>query len=601
MFGLISYIFSSSLLALSISAFVFTYFFSSTIKNYLDAQIYPSKKIHVQLPEQFLPGWSTSQYANSQNASQKLPNKITCIDPATGKILGHHPISSASDVQAAIEAASIAQKVWTNTSFSQRRQVLRTMCDFILDHQLEICQAACRVSGKTLVDAMLGEVLTTIAKLRWTIENGENVLKSSTRGTGFLMMYKMARVVYQPMGVVSAIVSWNYPFHNAFGPVISAIFAGNAIVVKTSEHSAFSSPYFLSIIQNCLAAHGHPKDLVQFITGYAETGQALVSSKNVKHVTFIGSAPVGRLIMKAASDNLTPVTLELGGKDCAIVMNDANLDQCVPVIMRGTFQNSGQNCIGIERVIVHQDVYDKFINLVKHKIPLIRQGPCLENTTNDHQIDMGAMVLSSNFSVYGSLISDALQKGAKLITGGKVFNHPEYPYGSYFEPTLLVDVTPNMDIANTEVFGPIMAVFKASSVADSIRIANSSQFALGSSVFTSDKLLGRQIAMSLKCGMVNNNDFAVNYLCQSLPFGGIGNSGFGRFAGNEGLLSMCYQKSYTEDIFSSISTSIPKVVDYPIENTQNAFEFTKNINTFAFGSNIISRIKAAITLGKLSK
>ncbi|OLY81035.1 putative aldehyde dehydrogenase-like protein [Smittium mucronatum] len=600
MFELLLFPFYFGWYSFALSILVAWYYLVPFSKRFIDAQLNPPKKIRVQLPIQFSSSWTSDNYFDG-SSKQQLANQITCVDPSTGAILGYCPVTSPSEVFTSAKNASLVQKVWVNTSFSQRRQVLRTICDFILENQLDICRAACRDSGKTFVDAMLGEVLTTVAKLRWTIENGEEVLKSVPRKTGFLMMYKMARVVYQPMGVVASIVSWNYPFHNALGPIISAIFAGNGIVVKVSEHSAFSSAYFLNIVRSGLAAHGHPTDLVQFVTGYAETGQALVTCPLIKHVTFIGSAPIGRLIMKAASENLTPVTLELGGKDCAIVMPDANLSQCVPVIMRGTFQNSGQNCIGLERIIVHSDIYDSFISLVKEKIPKIRQGPCLEDSGKPHEIDMGAMVLQSNFKVYDDLIADAIQHGAKLLYGGKRFMHPSYPHGNYFMPTLIVDLTPDMKIANTEVFGPIMAVFKASSVSDSIRIANSSQFALGASVFTSNKALGRQISMSLKCGMVNNNDFAVNYLCQSLPFGGIGQSGFGRFAGPEGLLSMCYQKSYTEDIFPFISTTIPKVVDYPISNTSNAFEFTKNINTFAFGSSFFNRVKAAVSLGKLSQ
>ncbi|PVU86443.1 hypothetical protein BB559_006522 [Furculomyces boomerangus] len=568
-------------------------------KTFIFEQVkFPSAKINLSIPSECQPDWKQDKFVNSSSISDNNDkSNIICYDPATGKLLGIEKASSEQQVNEAAYAAKQAQIKWSQTSFAQRRQVLRTLCDYIIENQSQICMVACRESGKTMVDAMLGEVLTTMAKLRWTIDNGEKVLKPSRRSPGTLMMYKQAMVVYQPRGVVGSIVSWNYPFHNSIGPVISAIFAGNGIVVKTSEYAAFSRKYFQDMVRAALEAHGHSGDLVQYVTGFADTGKALVECPLISHITFIGSANVGKKIMESASKLLTPVTLELGGKDCAIVLTDADMSQCNSVLMRGVFQNAGQNCIGIERILMHADLYDNFVKEMTTRISNLRLGSSLEQQNG---VDMGAMTMGNNFGFLQSLIDDAVSKGARLVVGGKPFSHPKYPNGQYFEPTLLVDVTTDMKITVNEVFGPIMTVMKINSAADAIRVANSSPFGLGASVFTSDIVLGRQVSMALNCGMVNFNDFAVNYLCQSLPFGGVGISGFGRFAGEEGLRAMTAEKSYTEDLFTAIKTKIPGTVDYPIKDADKALKFTQSITEFAFGSNFQTKAMAAMNLGKLS-
>ncbi|KAJ1996830.1 Meiotic Sister-Chromatid recombination aldehyde dehydrogenase, partial [Coemansia thaxteri] len=326
-------------------------------------------------PGESLPGWKGGEILDRPSILvEGRPDLIQCFDPATGRSLGQVPATTADQLNDKLRRARVAQATWAKTTFEQRRQVLRTLNEFVLKHQREICQVAARDSGKTLIDATLGEVLTTNAKLQWTIKNGESALKDDVRDPGFMMMYKKARVVYQPRGVVAALVSWNYPFHNTVGPVISALFAGNAIVVKASEHVAWSMAYWEQMVRRALNVCGHDPELVQFVTGFADVGQALTSSPHVDHITFIGSPEVGKLVMKSASANLTPVTLELGGKDCAIVFDDADMSQCIPVLMRGVIQNASQNCIGIERILVQAGAYDRFVAEMARRIKAVRLG-----------------------------------------------------------------------------------------------------------------------------------------------------------------------------------------------------------------------------------
>lgn len=242
-----------------------------------------------------------------------------------------------------------------------------------------------------MIDASLGEVITTCAKLRWTIDYGESVLAEDYRDPGLMMMYKHAKVVYQPMGVVAALVSWNYPFHNALGPVISALMSGNGIIVKVSEYVAWSSRFYHQIVQKCLEVHGHDPDLVQFLTGFADVGEAVVQC-GVNHVTFIGSPAVGKLVQLNAAQHLVPCLLELGGKDCAILLKDADLKQAIPVLMRGVFQNCGQNCIGIERIIVAAEIYDQVVSEMQERISKLRQGSVLADGDG---VDCGAQTMGT--------------------------------------------------------------------------------------------------------------------------------------------------------------------------------------------------------------
>jgi acyl-CoA reductase-like NAD-dependent aldehyde dehydrogenase len=445
-----------------------------------------------------------------------------------------------------------------------------------------------------VIDANLGEVITTCAKLRWTIDNGETVLADDYRSPGLMMMYKNSKVVYQPLGVVSALVSWNYPFHNAIGPVISALMSGNGIIVKCSEYVAWSSRYYEQIVKTCLSVHGFDPDLVQFINGFADVGEEVVRS-GVNHVTFIGSPAVGKLVQRNAADYLVPCLLELGGKDCAILLKDTDLVQCIPVLMRGVFQNCGQNCIGIERIIIASEIYDKVVEDLSTRVGNLRQGSIL---TDGEGVDCGAMTMGNQFEKLEGLVQEAVSRGARLLHGGKRFQHPVHKHGQYFEPTLLVDVTADMAICNNEAFAPIMVVMKHNGPEDALRIANLCPFGLGSSVFSSDKDLAEKMCLRLKVGMANVNDFAVNYLCQSLPFGGVGISGYGRFAGAEGLRGLCVPKAITTDRIPGVKTPIPPVLDYPIKSGAKGWNFVQSLVTLIYNPEVPAKLKAGVELAK---
>ena len=399
----------------------------------------------------------------------------------------------------------------------------------------------------------------------------------------------------------------SYPFHNLIGPVISAIFAGNTIVVKCSEQTAWSSAYFVKIIKRAIETCGFSPDIVSTIVCFGETANYLTSHESIQHITFIGSRPVAHHVAKSASKSLTPLCLELGGKDAAIVLDDPQknllymdeLKRVASIIMRGVFQSAGQNCVGIERVIAMLGSYKGLIKLLEPRIKALRLGDDLDpNGPEDGAVDVGAMISSSSFDRLEDTISEAETQGARVLVGGRRYSHPRYPNGHYFEPTLIVDVTPEMRIAKEELFGPVCVLMFAEDADDALRIANASNYSLGASVFspTWSALAKRQINYvinNVKAGMVSVNDFAAYYVVQ-LPFGGRGGSGYGRFAGKEGLRSLCNPKSVCSDRYPFfMKTSIPSKLDYPMEG--NARFAAEAVIDVGFG-NVLRKLKGVFRL-----
>ncbi|KUI60154.1 hypothetical protein VP1G_07367 [Cytospora mali] len=528
-----------------------------------------------------------------ENPSIKVSGStaVQCYAPATGQFLGFINPSTPAAIDRAIDAAEAAQKTWAETTFRERRKVLRSMLQHVLDNQEEICRVACLDSGKTMVDAQLGEVLVTVEKLQWTIAHGEKALTPNKRPTNLLMMYKKNKVIYEPLAVVAALVSWNYPFHNLIGPIISAIFSGNGIVVKTSEQTAWSASYFASVARGALIAHGHDPALVQTVVCWPQVANHLTSHPKIAHITFIGSRPVCHKVAESAAKALIPVVAELGGKDACIVLDSArgDLSRTCETLLRGTFQAAGQNCIGIERIVATPGVYDRLIERLEPRVKAIRLG---------QEEDMGALISDASFSRLEGLVQDAVKNGARLLAGGKRYSHPDHPSGHYFSPTLLVDVTPDMAIAHEECFGPIMVLLRAPSntAADVLAIANAPNFGLGGSVFgrDSDPVL-KAIVKGLRCGMVAINDFAAFYAVQ-LPFGGVAGSGYGRFAGEEGLRGLCNIKAICADRWgwAGVRTSIPPPIRYPIESQERSWRFARGVVETGYGIGTARKIGGVV-------
>jgi acyl-CoA reductase-like NAD-dependent aldehyde dehydrogenase len=492
-------------------------------------------------------------------------------DPSTLDYFGSRPAMNAEEVNKVVESARIAQQEWKKSSFDKRRLLMRTMCRFFTENQETCARVAVRESGKTLLDAIIGEILVSCEKLTWLADSGEQYLQREYRDTGRMMMMKRVYVDWTPLGVIGAIVPWNYPFHNVFNPVSAALFSGNAIVIKVSEYASWSINYYKRVIDGCLDAVGAPRDLVQFVVGYGATGDALVRS-GVDKVIFVGSPGVGALVAKSAAANLTPVVLELGGKDPFVVCEDVDVDSVVQTACRGVWQNMGQNCAGPERFFVYEKIFDEFCDKVLKVLSNMKTGSSL----GDPFIDCGAICMGTRqMEHYQRLVDDAVSKGAKCLSGGFLPSGDDpLAKGSFYPPTLLVDVPENANIAQDEIFGPIMCVFKVKGNSDkeAIRMANNCDFALSSCAFSGSFDRAKAIASQLDAGMSAVNDLeGCTYMSQSLPFGGYKKSGYDRFAGPEGLRGLCSIRSVCEDLIPAIRNSIPPPMAYPASGVGHLF------------------------------
>ena len=464
---------------------------------------------------------------------------IQCYDPATRMLLGTVAVDDAETVREAIARAREAQVGWAETDFALRRRVLRRISDAILARTDELVDAIVRDSGKTRENALMGEIWTVLEKLRWTAANGERHLRPERVSSG-LFVHKKARLEFHPLGVIGAIIPWNYPFQNIMNPLIPALMAGNGFVVKPSEWVAWSADGFVQLVRDALVAEGQSPELVQVVQGYGATGQALIAG-GIDSLVFIGSVGNGQRVLEAAAKTITPVVLELGGKDPFIVCDDANLEQAAHAALAGCFISAGQNCVAAERLLVFDAVYDDFERLVGGLVGQFRQGA----SSNGETVDIGAMVTPMQLEIVERLVAKAVEQGARVVAGGHRVMRDQ---GDFYAPTILADVTEDMDIMQEETFGPVMLLCRVQDEHEAIRIANGTGFGLSSSVFSKNRTRARAIARRLEAGMCAINEFGgMTYMAQELTFGGVKASGFGRINGREGLRSCCNIKAVLDD------------------------------------------------------
>ena len=470
----------------------------------------------------------TSTAPTASTGSAASPAMFETRDPRTGEVTAEVPVHTAEDVRAAVERARLASVEWSTLPWDRRLDHVLAVRDLLLDRADEITAVISQETGKPVGEAVLAELTATCELIEFYRRHGAKALRPQRVPTGAMLPHKKAWQVYEPMGVVGVISPWNYPLTLAMTPTVTAVLAGNAVVLKPSE----VTPLVGLEVGRLFAEAGEHPDLVQVVTGRGETGDALVRS-DVQMVAFTGSVRTGKAVMKAAAETLTPVLLELGGKDPMVVCDDANLERAANGAVWGAFTNSGQTCIAVERVYVHERVYDRFVDLVVGKTQALRHGPAPGD-------DIGSMTFAPQVDIVERHVDDAVAKGARALVGGK--RVPDRP-GLWFEPTVLVDVDHGMDVMRDETFGPVLPIMRVADDEEAVRLANDSVYGLNSSVWSADGDRAERIAGRIQAGNVCINDCLVNYGVGGLPFGGVKDSGIGRVHGVEGLRSFSILKS----------------------------------------------------------
>jgi len=439
---------------------------------------------------------------------------IPVENPATGQTIATVPDMDSAQVKGLVERARAAFPAWRDLGFEGRAEVLYELRRWMIDNRDRLIGTIVEENGKPPDEAMITEVVYVADSLGFWAKKAPKYLGDErVRTHSPLLLGKKVLVRYRPYGVIGVIGPWNYPLSNNFGDALPALAAGNSVVLKPSEVTPLTS---LLMEEGFRAAGGTP-DAFLVATGRGETGAALVDHADM--IMFTGSTGTGKKIMARAAETLTPVSLELGGKDPMIVLKDADVERAANMAVQWAMTNSGQICMSVERVYVEEPVYDEFVSKVVDKTKALRQG--VPGAPGD--IDVGAMTFPPQLEKVEAHVADAVAKGARVLTGGKRGEGP----GRFYEPTVLVDVDHTMDCMTDETFGPTLPIMKVRDEDEAVRMANDSGYGLNSSVFTKDVAKGERIARLVEAGSTCVNDALMNYLAQEAPFAGMKGSGMG--------------------------------------------------------------------------
>ena len=444
--------------------------------------------------------------------------KFTRLNPVTGEVASEAEAMQAADMAAVAEKAQQGFEAWSKVGPNARRAVLQKAATALESKQEAFVAAMMGETGATagwaMFNLMLAASMLREASALTTQISGE-VIPSDKPGC-------MAMALREPVGVILGIAPWNAPIILGTRAVSTALACGNAVILKASE----ICPLTHSLIIEALAEAGFPEGTVNIVTNSqddaADVVGALIDAKPVKRINFTGSTAVGRIIARRAADNLKPCLLELGGKAPLLVLEDANLDEAVKAAAFGAYMNQGQICMSTERLVVVDSIADEFVAAFKAKVSTMETGDPREGNT-----PLGAVIDMKTVEKVNALIDDALSKGATLVTGGKA--------DSVLMPATILDgVTEDMAIYADESFGPVVAVIRAKDEADAIRIANDSEYGLSAAVFSTDIANALKVAKQIKSGICHVNGPTVHDEAQ-MPFGGVGDSGYGRFGGKAGI------------------------------------------------------------------
>ncbi|HEY0005344.1 MAG TPA: aldehyde dehydrogenase family protein [Pyrinomonadaceae bacterium] len=463
--------------------------------------------------------------------AQTLNNKteareVVSLNPATGEEIGRVPVAGPQQLSEAVKLARRAQLKWAGLSYAERGQMVLRARRIVLEEIEEIALLISREIGKPVAEAFSMELTPTLDLMQYFARKTARLLRPEKIDIGqYGLMGRTSRIVYKPLGVVGIISPWNFPWAIPLGEVVMALMAGNAVILKPSELTPFVGLKIGEVFKRA----GLPEGLLQVLTGDGQTGAALVEA-GVDKIMFTGSVATGKRVAEAAAKTLTPVVLELGGKDPMIVLEDADLDLAAGAAVWGAFSNSGQACASVERCYVHARIAPQFIARVIEQTQALHQGLGTEEGT-----EIGAMSSERQMQTVAEHVSDALKRGARAVTGGK---RAEGFDGPFYEPTVLTNVDHTMPVMREETFGPVLPVMTFETEDEAVRLANDSSFGLTASVWTRNIARGKRLAERIEAGTVMVNEVLYTHGLAQTPWGGVKQSGLGRTHGRLGLLEL---------------------------------------------------------------
>ncbi len=472
----------------------------------------------------------------SQPAETTVPEspdgETEAFNPATGAKLGSIPNTPIARIPEIFERARAAQRIWAGKSFAERRRHMVRMQMYIRDNCDDLARIISEGNGKTWQDALVTEVLPSALACGWYGKHAGRVLRPERREmSSIVWLGKRSLMTHEPLGVVGIISPWNYPLSIPFGEVVMGLMAGNAILLKV----AAATPLVGQAIENIVAAGDLPDGLFHHLVGSGGKISSALFENGVDKLFFTGSVPAGKQLMAQAAQTLTPLSLELGGKDPMIVLEDADLERAANGAAWAGLQNAGQSCGAVERVYVHESVYPRFVELLAAKTSALRHGAA----SDSHAVDIGAMTTAKQLGAVESQLKEALAAGAKLVAESeKVGNE-----NGFFHPAvILTDVNHSMTVMREETFGPLLPVMPFRTEDEAVALANDCTMALTASIWTRNLKRGKELARRVDGGVVAINDHLYTHGMSDVPWGGPKESGIGRTHGPEGLLEMSRPK-----------------------------------------------------------
>lgn len=474
--------------------------------------------------------------------------------PADGRVVGSVPVDDAETVAAKARELRLFQPEWEAIGTRGRKKWLMKWQEWILDNFDHLTEVLLSESGKSRRDASVEGIAFADYINYWAGHAEEFLADRHPAPHTPLQRMKRLTTVYRPQPLVGIILPWNFPLAMPALDVPAALAAGCAVLLKPSEVTPLSA---VELVRGWNEVGAPP--VLGLATGYGATGAAVID--NVDMVQFTGSTATGRKVAIACAERLIPCSLELGGKDPAIVLADADVDRAANGVAWGGMFNAGQVCVSVERVYVEAPIYEEFVAKLSENVRKLQQG---SETNTDVAYDLGAMATQAQRDVVARHIEGATAAGAKVLTGGKPSGQ-----GTFFEPTVLADVTADMDCIAEETFGPTLPVVKVADEQEAIRLANDSKYGLSATVWTGDNARGERVARKLECGAVNINDALSNVFCPELPMGGWKESGLGyRSGGAPGIIKFCRQQAI---IAPRIPTQKSEMIWYSSSKGQSKF------------------------------
>jgi succinate-semialdehyde dehydrogenase/glutarate-semialdehyde dehydrogenase len=517
------------------------------------------------------------------NPDQPIDQTV-CRNPATGEVLGYSPLSTVDELNLIVDEARIAQESWAELPVKERVTYMIRVRDYLAQNAEDIAEIISMDNGKTRVDALSAEVLPAVMAVDYYVKRTRKFLNDRRLlPRNLLLLNKLSKIIRKPYGVIGIISPWNYPFAIPFSEIVMGLLAGNAVVLKTATETQMVGRK----LAECFAAAELPEGIFAYVNLPGRVAGNAFLESGIDKLFFTGSVSVGKQLMAKAAETLTPLVLELGGNDAMLVCEDADLHRAASGAVWAGLSNSGQSCAGVERIYVHEEVYDSFLKLLKEKVEALRMG-----YDADFNVDVGLMTTERQVKTVKEHLEDALAKGAVVYARSKPSEGDVS--GNVLPAVVLTEVTKDMLVIQEETFGPILAVTKVRNMGEAIILANDSDYGLTGSVWSRNRRKALRLARRIQAGAVTINDHLMSHGLAETPWGGFKHSGIGRTHGAVGFDEMTQPQVIVNDILPFVRRNMWW---YP--HSKSVFRGLSGAIKFLYGRSMIERFRGLYHLAKI--